>query len=119
MRSTISTVRSRVLPPAPYVTETKVGCSTSSRRIACQRFRAPCSVLGGKNSKENVGSPAASISRIVGRAEVMPTRVTGQTSGATSLHHVIPPLREGSGGSGRFRSLKGTPCPEDVAHREP
>ena len=53
IRSTMSTVRSRVPPPAPYVTETKVGRSGSSSRIACQRLRAPSSVFGGKNSNEN------------------------------------------------------------------
>ena len=53
-------------PPAPYVTETNVGRSASSSRIARQSCRSPSSVFGGKNSKENDRSPAASSSRTVG-----------------------------------------------------
>src|ERR1700722_10076732 len=47
------TVPSRVDPPAPYVTETKVGLSCSSRRMASQNCRDPWSVFGAKNSNEN------------------------------------------------------------------
>src|SRR3954452_2050920 len=64
MRSVMWTVRSRVEPPAPYVTETNVGCSPSSSRMACHRLRSPSSVLGGKNSNENDRSPVASRSPI-------------------------------------------------------
>src|SRR3954451_10267366 len=64
MRSVMCTVRSRVEPPAPYVTETNVGCSPSSSRIACQRLRSPSSVFGGKNSNEHDRSPVASRSPI-------------------------------------------------------
>jgi hypothetical protein len=53
MRSVIATVRSRVVPPAPYVTETKVGDKGSSSEIDRQSTSSPASSLGGKNSKEN------------------------------------------------------------------
>ncbi len=59
------TVRSRVEPPAPYVTETNVGCSVSSSRSAVQSWRSPASSLGGKNSNENDFSPASMSSRTV------------------------------------------------------
>ena len=58
-------VRSRVDPPAPYVTETKLGSSGSSSRIACQRSRSPSSVAGGKNSNDHDFWPSASRSRMV------------------------------------------------------
>src|SRR3954468_1185311 len=64
MRSVMCPVRSRVEPPAPYVTDTKVGCRPSSSRIACQRLRSPSSVFGGKNSNEKDRSPVASRSPI-------------------------------------------------------
>src|SRR5512135_491710 len=66
MRSVTRIVRSRVDPPAPYVTDTNVGRSASSSRIASQSWRSPSSVLGGKNSKENDGRPVPSSSRTVG-----------------------------------------------------
>jgi hypothetical protein len=49
---TISWVRALVLPPAPYVTDTKLGASGSSSAIVCPRDSWAPSVLGGKNSKE-------------------------------------------------------------------
>ena len=52
MRSVTRTVRCRSEPPAPYVTETKVGASPSSSRKVCHSARSPSSVLGGKNSNE-------------------------------------------------------------------
>src|SRR5437870_1112617 len=55
----ISETRSRVtccvLPPAPYVTETKVGSSGFSSPTVLNNARTPSSVLGGKNSKEKTG----------------------------------------------------------------
>jgi hypothetical protein len=57
IRSVIAIVRSRVEPPAPYVTETKSGRSGSSWRIAVHSWRSPSSVLAGKNSKENSRAP--------------------------------------------------------------
>src|SRR4051812_50188093 len=65
MRSVIATVVSRVEPPAPYVTETNVGDSPSSRRSACHRSRSPAGVFGGKNSNEYDRSPPARSSRMV------------------------------------------------------
>ena len=41
-----------MLPPAPYVTETKRGCKGSSRLIDFQRDFSIVSVFGGKNSNE-------------------------------------------------------------------
>ena len=43
---------SRVLPPAPKVTDTKLGRSTASFCTVFARRLRPKSVLGGKNSKE-------------------------------------------------------------------
>lgn len=59
------TVPARVEPPAPYVTETKLGRTASTRRSAFQRFRSPFSVLGAQNSKEYDVLPVASRSRTV------------------------------------------------------
>ncbi len=59
MSAVMCTVRSRVVPPAPYVTDTNVGCSGSSSRSAVHSWRSPASSLGGKNSKEIDRSPAA------------------------------------------------------------
>ncbi len=64
IRSVTRMVRSRVDPPAPYVTDTKVGASGSSSRSARHSCRSPSSVFGGKNSKENDRSPRASRSRM-------------------------------------------------------
>ena len=81
-RSVTATVVSRVLPPAPYVIETNDGRSGSSSRMARHSWRSPSSVLGGKNSKENVGVPVRSRSRIAGclpgKVEACP-RATFQT----------------------------------------
>src|SRR3954451_12940880 len=57
IRPVISMVRSRVVPPAPYVTETKVGRSCSSSLIDRHRTSSPAASLGGENSKENERSP--------------------------------------------------------------
>jgi hypothetical protein len=65
IRSVIATVRSRVEPPAPYVTDTNVGFSASSSRSAFQSWRSPSRSFGGKNSKENERSPAEMSSRTV------------------------------------------------------
>ena len=53
IRPVTLTVRSLVDPPAPYVTETKVGRNGSSCRIARHSCCSSASVLGGMNSKEN------------------------------------------------------------------
>ena len=55
MRSTTSRVSSRVEPPAPYVTLTKLGWYGSSSRMVWYRAAAACSFLGGKNSKDRLG----------------------------------------------------------------
>src|ERR1700730_6023423 len=52
IRATVAWVRSRVEPPAPYVTETKLGPSGASRLISSQRVASIASLAGGKNSKE-------------------------------------------------------------------
>jgi hypothetical protein len=43
-----------VPPPAPYVTETKVGFKDSSLAITLNNCSSPGSSLGGKNSKERL-----------------------------------------------------------------
>ena len=45
-------VRSRVDPPAPYVTEMKLGARDSKLVIVLHRRSSPSESLGGKNSKE-------------------------------------------------------------------
>ena len=58
MRSTRRTVRwSRWLPPAPWVTDTNAGSSSRNAARVANSRSAPASSLGGKNSKENKGSP--------------------------------------------------------------
>ncbi len=49
-------VRVRVEPPAPYVTDANAGSSWRSAASAARRLRSPSSVFGGKNSNENSGS---------------------------------------------------------------
>jgi hypothetical protein len=70
IRPVIRTVRSRVEPPAPYVTDTNVGCSGSSWRTDSQRRRSSAAVFGGMNSNEQDRSPAASRSRMAGASGV-------------------------------------------------
>ncbi len=52
IRATKSTVSRRVLPPAPYVTETKVGASGASADTVSNSRASASGVLGGKNSNE-------------------------------------------------------------------
>src|SRR5262249_59646513 len=52
MLLTVGWVRSRVLPPAPYVTDTKSGASGASRSIDSHRILSISSLLGGKNSND-------------------------------------------------------------------
>src|SRR5215467_3297818 len=49
--STVSSVRSRVEPPAPYVHEKNLGFSCASCFQVERSFSMPSGVLGGKNSK--------------------------------------------------------------------
>src|SRR6185295_13556634 len=49
--STVSSVPSRVEPPAPKVQEKKRGLSVASSCHAARSFALPSGVLGGKNSK--------------------------------------------------------------------
>ncbi|MDZ7631464.1 MAG: hypothetical protein U5K74_08985 [Gemmatimonadaceae bacterium] len=52
IRRTVACVRSRVDPPAPYVTETKLGLSGARRSTARHSCASISSVFGGKNSNE-------------------------------------------------------------------
>jgi hypothetical protein len=65
-RSVTATVVSRVLPPAPYVIETKSGRSVSSSRMVCQSSCSPSGDLGGMNSNEKVGPGRRMSSPIAG-----------------------------------------------------
>src|SRR5450432_1992888 len=76
MPSVMAIVLSRVEPPAPEVTETKVGLSASMRRSAIQSFCSPSAVLGGKNSNEKDRSPLASRSRSATADGTMPSRLS-------------------------------------------
>jgi bacterioferritin-associated ferredoxin len=49
--STVSSVPSRVEPPAPNVTEQNAGSSCASCRRAARSFSTPSGVRGGKNSR--------------------------------------------------------------------
>src|SRR2546430_17704548 len=49
--STVSSVPSRVEPPAPKVQEKKRGLSAASSRHVARSFALPSGVFGGKNSK--------------------------------------------------------------------
>src|SRR3954471_16160201 len=60
----MSTVWSRVVPPAPYVTETYAGSSSFRSSSALRRFSSPSGVFGGKNSNEKTGWSSASICSI-------------------------------------------------------
>src|ERR1019366_3196183 len=51
MSSTVPSVRSRVEPPAPKVTEKNFGLSCASCWGVARSFSCPSGVLGGKNSK--------------------------------------------------------------------
>src|SRR4051812_18167173 len=62
IRFTIVMVRSRVEPPAPYVTDTNAGSSCLSSWAARHRFSMPSSVFGGKNSNEKTGRRSSRIS---------------------------------------------------------
>src|SRR5688572_14527330 len=66
IRSVTETVPSRVDPPAPYVTDTNDGRRRSSSRRAVHSWGSASGVLGGKNSKDQVGREEASSSRTVG-----------------------------------------------------
>ena len=55
-RRTTASVRSRVVPPAPQVTDTNAGSSAASVSIAPQNASSASTVRGGKNSNETIGS---------------------------------------------------------------
>ena len=59
------TVVSREVPPAPYVTDTKVGRYGSSSVMARHRRSSPASSLGGKNSNENDFAPLSISARML------------------------------------------------------
>src|SRR3954451_4633855 len=62
MRTIRSCVRSRVEPPAPYVTETNDGCKTCNWAMLENSSSDALLVLGGKNSKLKVVGWARKIS---------------------------------------------------------
>ena len=64
IRPTRSIVFVRVLPPAPYVTETNAGFQVFKLSIALNNLLKPSSSLGGKNSNENAGLTCSKISLI-------------------------------------------------------
>ncbi len=57
----ISIVRSRVEPPAPYVTDTNAGPSSRSSDRVPRSLSMPSSSFGGKNSNEKHGRRSSSI----------------------------------------------------------
>src|SRR3954452_1745469 len=86
IRETISIVLFAVLPPAPYVTDTKTGRSERSSPTASNRFRRPSSVFGGKNSNEKTGRCCWASSSSMRT----PRRVEGRSAGeAPALGSVV------------------------------
>src|SRR5215471_11266259 len=81
MRLTVAWVRSRVEPPAPYVTETKAGAKGSSRRIAVHRLASASSVLGGENSKDTLNC----VGSVIRSAKLMVSFSCGFFSGSGFL----------------------------------
>ena len=61
---TKSTVLERVVPPAPYVTETKPGAEDFNLAIVSYNVAKPSEFLGGKNSKEKMGDDEHNFSLI-------------------------------------------------------
>src|SRR5262245_59284519 len=74
MRHTISMVFLRVDPPAPYVTEMKLGPSGWSSRVRSNRSSISSGVFGGKNSKEIVCDCVRKRSRIFILAPHIPSK---------------------------------------------
>ena len=97
-----STVRARVDPPAPYVTETKSGSSGDRASSAQRRLRSPSSVLGGKNSKEKTGSTA--------EARISSMRIAGH---CTNLDKIVSRL-SATPSNTRKTSLGSWPAPRSV-----
>jgi hypothetical protein len=64
MSTTMSCVRSRVVPPAPYVTDTYEGARDSSSTSVVRSVCSISGVRGGKNSKEKL-RPRCKISLIL------------------------------------------------------
>src|SRR5215813_8681509 len=67
--STAESVRSRVEPPAPYVTEKNLGPSRASCSRVAASFCTPSGVAGGKNSMLKTRSGALLIDDHRGAAE--------------------------------------------------
>src|SRR4051794_37240341 len=87
MRVAISTVPSRVAPPAPYVTETKEGSSGFRASTVSNSSLTFSGVFGGKNSIEKTGSgpPRISSIRMVRDGRDDETFITAHASAATKL----------------------------------
>src|SRR5687768_8544630 len=100
-RETRSSVRWRVLPPAPYVTETNVGLCSRRRETVSTSWAVPSSLRGGKNSNENEGNVVRSASEIL---------IGGQERAARFL----PPDNGAQSGSGPASILRGTGVNETI-----
>src|SRR4051794_7190831 len=89
MRVAISTVPSRVAPPAPYVTETKEGSSGFRASTVSNSSLTFSGVFGGKNSIEKTGSgpPRISSIRMVRDGRDDETFITAHASAATQSSH--------------------------------
>ena len=97
--STMSSVLSRVLPPAPYVTEQNEGWNTLSRGIVfSNKLRLPSGVFVGKNSQETTALSAslasAKISRISRISPFMgQIKSRGKASTTNGTHSAIGLLK--------------------------
>jgi hypothetical protein len=84
--TTMSWVRPRVEPPAPYVIETNEGPSHARLRMAARSFSSPSGVWGGKNSNDAVGRSASrSWMRVTARSWSRPAGERGTPDSATHL----------------------------------
>src|SRR4051794_39086544 len=119
IRSTSVTVRSRVLPPAPYVTDTydgRSGCSSPIVRYNCANA---ASFFGGKNSNEMAGFPRPKSSSIRMTDECMAPRrgtLLGEGGGRSGGGGVGG---GGWGGGGVIGGQRAGPAPARRAPRPP
>src|ERR1700736_5917211 len=93
--STVASVRSRVEPPAPNVTEKNLGPSCASCARVAASFSAPCGVAGGKNSKLKMRSalPVIRLSHSC-RSHFLPGSSKADSAQEMMLYRIAPPTAD-------------------------